>query len=540
MKYVIVTGGVLSGLGKGITTSSIGLLLKNCGFKVTSIKIDPYLNCDAGTMNPYQHGEVFVLDDGSEVDLDLGNYERFLDINLTSDHNITTGKVYKTVIEKERRGDYLGNTVQIIPHITNEIRERIEKVAKNSGCQIALIEMGGTVGDIESMPFLEAARQLHALVGHKNVVFVHTTLVPVMGVVGEQKTKPTQHSVKSLMGLGIQPDIIVCRSDEPLVKATKEKLSLFCDIPTEAIISAYDVSNVYQVPLLLDKQGLTKYLIKRMGLGKKKPNLTKWRHFVNQAINRESRVKIALIGKYTGLKDSYISHLKAMDHSGTELGTFVDVKWIESDDLENLTQKKVDKKLEDVNGVIIPGGFGKRGSEGKMMAIRTARENNIPFLGICFGFQLAVIEFCRNVLKIKEATSSEFDKRSKYQIITLLPEQNEVKDMGGTMRLGLYPVLIDKNSYIYEIYKKQRILERHRHRYEINPEFISRIEAKGLVFSGRSPDKVRMEIAHLKGHPYFLASQFHPEFKSHPMKPAPLYYHLVKAAIAHEKKTLAK
>ena len=324
------------------------------------------------------------------------------------------------------------------------------------------------------------------------------------------------------------------------MKATKEKLSLFCDIPTEAIISAYDVSNVYQVPLLLDKQGLTKYLIKRMGLGKKKPNLIKWRHFVNQAINREGRVKIALIGKYTGLKDSYISHLKAMDHSGTELGTFVDVKWIESDDLENLTQKMVDKKLEDVNGVIIPGGFGKRGSEGKMMAIRFARENNVPFLGICFGFQLAVIEFCRNVLKIKDATSSEFDKRSKYQIVTLLPEQNGVKDMGGTMRLGLYPVLIDKNSHVYEIYKKQKIFERHRHRYEINPEFISQIEANGLIFSGRSPDKVRMEIARLKGHPYFLASQFHPEFKSHPMKPAPLYYHLVKAAIEHEKKMRSK
>jgi CTP synthase len=540
MKYVIVTGGVLSGLGKGITTSSIGLLLKNCGFKVTSIKIDPYLNCDAGTMNPYQHGEVFVLDDGSEVDLDLGNYERFLDINLTSDHNITTGKVYKTVIEKERRGDYLGNTVQIIPHITNEIRERIVDVASNSDSNITLIELGGTVGDIESMPFLEAVRQLHALVGHKHVIFVHTTLVPVMGVVGEQKTKPTQHSVKVLMGLGIHPDIIVCRSDEPLVKATKEKISLFCDIPPEAIISAYDVSNVYQVPLLLDQQGLTKYLIKRLTLSKARPNLTKWRGFVKNAINRNSRVTIALIGKYTGLKDSYISHLKAMDHSGTKLSTFVDVKWIESGDLEKLTQKQVNKELKDVNGVLIPGGFGKRGSEGKMKAIRYARENNVPFLGICFGFQLAVIEFCRHELSLKDANSSELNPRTKYPVVTLLPEQNGITDMGGTMRLGLYPVMIDKNSKIYEIYKKTKVLERHRHRYEINPDYISKIETKGLLFPGRSPDKIRMEIAILKNHPCFIASQFHPEFKSRPMQPAPLYFNFIKATLDHMQKKTKK
>ncbi len=535
MKYVIVTGGVLSGLGKGITTSSIGLLLKNCGYKVTAIKIDPYLNCDAGTMNPYQHGEVFVLDDGSEVDLDLGNYERFLDINLTSDHNITTGKVYKTVIEKERRGDYLGNTVQIIPHITNEIREEILKVAKNSGAQITMIEMGGTVGDIESMPFLEAARQLHAMVGHKDVLFVHTTLVPVMGVVGEQKTKPTQHSVKQLMGLGIHPDVIVCRSDEPLVKETKEKISLFCDIPPEAIISAYDVGNIFQVPLLLDKQGLTKYLIKRLMLSKAKLNLNRWKKFVKKANSRKERVTIALIGKYTGLKDSYISHIKAMDHSGTELGIFIDIDWIESDGLEDMTQKEVNKRLANVNGVLIPGGFGKRGSEGKMMAIRYARENKVPFLGICFGFQLAVIEYSRHVLKLTDANSMELNPKTKYPVVNLLPEQNSVKNFGGTMRLGLYPVKIERESFIFEIYKKESINERHRHRYEINPEYIERIEKHGLLFPGRSPDKIRMEIAHLQKHPFFVASQFHPEFKSRPMNPAPLFYSFVTAAIEHKK-----
>ncbi len=534
MKYVIVTGGVLSGLGKGITTSSIGLLLKHCGYKVTAIKVDPYLNCDAGTMNPYQHGEVFVLEDGGEVDLDLGNYERFLDISLTSNHNITTGKVYKAVIEKERRGDYLGNTVQIIPHITNEIRERIETVAASSGAKITLVEMGGTVGDIESMPFLEAARQLHAMVGDQDVVFVHTTLVPVMGVVGEQKTKPTQHSVKALMGLGIRPDIIVCRSDEPLVKATKEKISLFCDIPPEAIISAYDVQNVYQVPLLMDKQGITGYLTKRLGLRTTKPNLKTWSNFVNRANKRKKSVKIALIGKYTGLKDSYISHIKALDHSGIKLGTCVELVWLEATDLENEKGKSLSKQLKGVNGVLIPGGFGVRGSEGKIMAIKFARENKIPFLGICFGFQLAVIEFCRNVLRFNDAHSSELKPKTKHPVVTLLPEQNNIKDMGGTMRLGNYPIKIDKNSIVNKIYQHTKILERHRHRYEINPDYIPQIEKHGLLFPGRSPDNRRMEIAYLKGHPYFVASQFHPEFRSRPLSPAPLFYHFVNAAMMHK------
>jgi len=438
------------------------------------------------------------------------------------------------VIEKERRGDYLVNTVQIIPHITNEIRERIQSVAKDSKAKITLVEMGGTVGDIESMPFLEAVRQLHALVGHQDVIFVHTTLVPVMGVVGEQKTKPTQHSVKALMSLGIHPDIIVCRSDEPLVAATKRKISLFCDIPPEAIISAYDVGNVYQVPLILDGQGLTDYLIKRLQLRGGELNLINWRKFVKRASNRKKIVKIALIGKYTGLKDSYISHLKALDHSGTELNTRIEMVWLEADNLEDAGYKSTSKQLDGVNGILIPGGFGKRGSEGKIMAARFARENGVPFLGICFGFQMAVVEFCRNVLKMKDAHSSELDPESKHPVVNLLPEQNEVKDMGGTMRLGLYPVIIDKKSFVYKAYKSTEIYERHRHRYEINPEYIPKIEENGLLFPGRSPDGLRMEIAHLISHPFYISTQFHPEFKSRPLVPAPLFYHFVKAALKYK------
>ncbi len=533
MKYIVVTGGVLSGLGKGITTSSIGLLLKSCGYKVTAIKIDPYLNCDAGTMNPYQHGEVFVLDDGSEVDLDLGNYERFLDISLTTNHNITTGKVYKEVIEKERQGSYLGQTVQIIPHITNQILRGIINVAENSGVNITLIEMGGTVGDIESMPFLEASRQLHSEVGHQDVVFVHTTLVPIMGVVGEQKTKPTQHSVKQLMGLGIQPDIIVCRGFEPLKKATRMKISLFCDVSPEAIVSAHDVKNVYQVPLLLHKQGLTQFLLKRLNLKSKGPELKTWENYVNKDKRKRGKVKIALVGKYTGLKDSYMSHIRALDHAGTEVGTNIKIVWLEAGDIE---KRRVNKKLEKANGILIPGGFGQRGSEGKIHAVRVAREKGIPFLGICFGFQLAAIEFARNVLNLKGANSSELNPKTRFPVVDLLPEQLDVSDMGGTMRLGAQPIVIQKGSFAHQLYKSLKISERHRHRYEINPNYLEKIENAGLRFSGRSPDKIRMEIAELKGHPYFLASQFHPEFKSRPNRPTPLFLGFVKAAYKHKKR----
>lgn len=526
MKYVIVTGGVLSGLGKGITVSSIGKLLESRGLSVTAIKIDPYLNCDAGTMNPYQHGEVFVLDDGAEVDLDLGNYERFLDINLTRDHNITTGKVYREVIDKERRGDYLGQTVQIIPHITDEIRNMIKEAAEKSGSDVTLVELGGTVGDIESMPFLEAVRQLHIEVGHKNCVFVHITLVPVMKVVGEQKTKPTQHSVKELRAIGIRPDAIVGRAKDLLAKGIKEKISLFCDVPVNAVISAPDARNIYEVPILLEKQGLTDFLLERLDLKTGGEDLKEWKAYLDKLDNPEREVEVALVGKYTHLKDSYISHAEALCHTSALTRTKINIRWVEADDeIPNQTPSK----LEGVDAVIVPGGFGKRGALGKMEAARFARENKIPFLGICLGFQLAVCEFSRNVLGLDGANSTEFDADTPHPVVDILPEQKKVKDLGGTMRLGAHPVIIKEGSMAHELYGSTEISERHRHRYEINPEYIEQIEELGLKFTGRSPDGRRMEIMQLEGHPYYCASQFHPELKSRPMRPAPLYVGLIKA-----------
>jgi CTP synthase len=532
MKYIIVTCGVLSGLGKGITVSSMGRLLDAQGLKVTAIKIDPYLNCDAGTMNPYQHGEVFVLDDGSEVDLDLGNYERFLDVNLTKDHNITTGKVYNAVIEKERRGDYLGQTVQIIPHITDEIRNNIKCTAEASGADVTLVELGGTVGDIESMPFLEAVRQLHIEVGHQNCIFVHITLVPVMSVVGEQKTKPTQHSVKELRAIGILPDAIVARTKKPLADSIKEKISLFCDVPTKAVISAPDAETIYKVPLILDDQGLTDFLMNRLELNKSKEDLKEWRELLHNIENPESEATVAIVGKYTHLKDSYISHIEALSHTGALLKTKIDIRWVEADDS---VPNKMHSMLEGVDAVIVPGGFGKRGALGKIEAARYARENKIPFLGICLGFQLAVAEFARNVLGLEGAISTEFDKDTPHPVVDILPEQKDVVDLGGTMRLGACPVVIEEGSKAHALYGSTEISERHRHRYEINPEYIKQIEALGLKFTGKSPDKIRMEIAELDGHPYYVGSQFHPELKSRPMKPAPLYVGLVKAIIEKNK-----
>ncbi|UCG69373.1 MAG: CTP synthase (glutamine hydrolyzing) [Thermoplasmata archaeon] len=528
MKYIIVTGGVLSGLGKGITVSSMGKLLESRGLKVTAIKIDPYLNCDAGTMNPYQHGEVFVLDDGSEVDLDLGNYERFLDVNLTADHNITTGKAYRAVIEKERRGDYLGQTVQIIPHITDEIRNMTKEAAEKSGVDVTLVELGGTVGDIESMPFLEAMRQLHIEVGHEHCMFVHITLVPVMSVVGEQKTKPTQHSVKELRAIGIQPDAIVCRAKKPLSKSIKDKISLFCDVPTTAVISAPDAASIYQVPLILEEQGLTDFLLKRLGIATTSEDLKEWRTFLDRIENPEAEVSVAIVGKYTHLKDSYLSHIEALNHSGAMTQTKVNIRWVEAeDDKPGATAAQ----LDGVEGIVVPGGFGKRGAIGKIEAARFARENRIPFLGICLGFQLATTEFCRNVLGLVGANSTEFDKNTPHPVVDILPEQKNVKNLGGTMRLGAHPVIIDEGSKAYELYSSTQISERHRHRYEINPNYIKQIQDNGLKYTGRSPDKIRMEIAELEDHPYFVASQFHPELKSRPMKPAPLYLGLLKAVL---------
>jgi len=528
LKYVFVTGGVLSGLGKGITTSSIGLLLKSRGIKVTVIKIDPYLNCDAGTMNPYQHGEVFVLDDGSELDLDFGNYERFLDINLTGDHNITTGKVYLKVIERERQGDYLGQTVQIIPHVTDEIKRSITTVAERSGAEVTIVELGGTVGDIESMPFLEAVRQLLLERGREDCAVVHTTLIPILGPVGEQKTKPTQHSVRELRAIGIQPDIIVGRSEEPLKEHIKEKIALFCNVPKRAVISAPTARLAYQVPLFFAEQGLAELLLERLSLEPRGEDLTAWRAFLDHALHPQREVTVALVGKYTELTDSYLSYTEALIHAGAELRTAVNIKWIEAEDFSP-------DLLEDVAGVIVPGGFGERGAKGKLQAIRFARERRLPFLGICFGFQLAVVEFARNVLGYKRANSTEVDPQANPAVIDLLPEQRTVQEKGGTMRLGASPVLITPGSLAHKLYGQEEVSERHRHRYEVNPEFVQELEAGGLRFSGRSPDG-RMEIGELAvaDHPFFIASQFHPEFKSRPTRPHPLFLGFLKACLARE------
>ncbi len=531
MKYVIVTGGVISGLGKGITVSSIGRLLKCAGFTVTAIKIDPYLNVDAGTMNPYEHGEVFVLDDGGEVDLDLGNYERFLDVNLGRDNNITTGKVYKRVIDRERRGDYLGKTVQIIPHITNEIKERIQRVAEKSGADICLVELGGTVGDIESMPFLEAMRQLSREVSRENCVFVHTTLVPVLKTVGEQKTKPTQHSVKALREIGIFPDIIVGRATKPLEYKIKKKIALFCDVPLEAVISAPDARSIYQVPIILHRQGLTGYLLRRLGLGERNVDLSWWTDFVNRVMRPEHTVEIGLVGKYVELTDAYLSHSEALTHAGAELDTRVKIRWIEAEDLE----KNV-SLLEGVDGVLVPGGFGLRGIEGKILAATYARENGIPYLGTCLGFQTATIEIARNVLGLKDAHSSEFEEegvKTEHPVIDLLPEQKGVRRKGATMRLGAHKVLLKEGSKAHALYGSTVIYERHRHRYEVNPDYIDDFESAGWHFTGRDEEGRRMEVGELQDHTFFVASQYHPEFKSRPGKPAPLFLGFVRAALEY-------
>jgi|TARA_B110000438_G_scaffold294574_1_gene336184 CTP synthase len=530
MKYIIVTGGVLSGLGKGITSSSAGLLLQCAGYKVTAVKMDPYLNVDAGTMNPYEHGEVFVMKDGAEVDLDLGNYERFLHCNLTREHNITTGKVYKRVIEKERHGDYLGQTVQIIPHVVREIVDGMRKAAENSKADVCMVEFGGTVGDIESMPFMEAGRLLSREEGKENVMYIHTTLVPVVGSVGEQKTKPTQHSIKELQGLGIRPDIIVGRSNDMLDEDIAAKIAFFADIPREAVISAPDAQSIYDVPLMFLEQGLHELIGKRLGLKTKKPDVAKWKDFAKRVSNGGEEVEIALIGKYTALKDSYISHKESLRYAGAVLGCRVKIRWIEAPDLED---SGTIKELEGVNAVLVPGGFGNRGAEGKIMSAKWAREQNIPYLGVCFGFQLATIEFARNVLGLKGANSAELDPKSPHPVVNILPEQEGVDDMGATMRLGDHEVNLSEGK-AKALYGKDTISERHRHRYEINPEYIEQIEAKGLKYTGRDISGRRMEILELEGHPYFVASQFHPEFKSRPDEPSPLHLGLVKAALAHK------
>lgn len=541
-KFIIITGGVLSGLGKGIVTSSLGKLLKSKGLSVTAIKVDPYLNCDAGTMNPFEHGEVFVLRDGTEVDLDLGNYERFLDIDLCGDDNITTGKVYRSVIEKERSGDYLGKTVQIIPHITDEINRRIWRVADDTGADIVLVEMGGTVGDIESAPFLEASRQLHMEVGEnsKNCLFIHTTLVPVMDVVGEQKTKPTQHSVKELRASGLEPHIIVGRSRDRLEKGTKKKISMFCDVPQEAVVSSPTADNIYQVPLILDEEGLTDYVMTEMELYEEieEKNLEgsgmeDWKEFLKNYENPTSEINMALVGKYCDLEDSYVSHEEALNHCRSATKTKINIRYIESEELES--EHAAGELLGDLDGILIPGGFGTRGIEGKINAVRYARENKVPILSICLGFQVSVIEFGRRVLGYDDANSSEFDQKTKNPVIDLLPMQRGIDKMGGTMRLGAEKVMIKEGTKAHDIYGAAEIEERHRHRYEVNLDYREEYEENGMVFSATSANGLRMEVLELPDHPFFVGSQFHPEFQSRPMKPAPLFLAFVKAMLEQKK-----
>ncbi len=538
MKYIFVTGGVISGLGKGITASSIGRLFKSRGLNVTAVKIDPYLNIDAGTMNPFEHGEIFVLDDGGEVDLDMGNYERYLDISLGSEHNFTTGKVYRTVIQKERRGDYLGKTVQIIPHITNEIKHRIKTVAEASKADVCIVELGGTVGDIESMPFLEAVRQMNTEMGRgQNCLFVHTTLVPKMGAVGEQKTKPTQHSVKELRSLGIQPDVIVTRSTEPLEYPIKRKISLFCDVPLEAVVSTPDARSIYEVPIILEEQGLTDYMLKRLHIDAPHKDLKEWREFLDCILYAQEVVRIALVGKYTNLADSYLSHVEAFHHAGADLRTRVEVVFFDSEKIE---KDGITDELIQCDGILIPGGFGSRGAKGKLMATRFARENGIPFLGVCLGFQIATIEIARNLLGMADANSTELDPECPSPVIDILPEQKSVKDMGASMRLGSQKVIVQEGSVAAQLYGATEIMERHRHRYEVNPEYIPALEGAGWKFTGRSEDGIKMEIGEMDGHPFFVASQFHPEFKSRPRKPSPLHLGLVRAAIAYKKEKVER
>lgn len=535
MKYIVISGGVISGLGKGIVSASLGRILESKGYTVTVLKIDPYLNQDAGTMNPIEHGEVFVLDDGAEVDMDFGHYERYLNVDLTGDHNITTGKIYQTVLDKERKGDYLGQTVQIIPHVINEIVGTIKGVSKKAGADIAIVELGGTVGDIESMPFIEAVRQMKAKMP-EDVVCIHVTLVPKMTAVGEQKTKPTQHSVRMLREAGLEPDIIVCRADEKLLDTTKKKIALFCNVEEEAVISNPDCKSIYEVPLVLQDEKLGELVLGKFGLKSGRRDLRKWRERVERIVNTDKRVLIAISGKYMKLHDSYTSIKEALVHAGVEAGVGVDVVWVDTEEFEKDPKKA--EELAVVDGILVPGGFGSRGAEGKIIAIKYAREHGIPFLGLCFGLQLAVVEFARNVAHMTKANSSEIDPNTPYPVIDFLPEQKDMLKLGGTMRLGAYPAKLEKGTTLRKLYGRELISERHRHRYEVNPDYIKQLEKAGLVFSGRNPNRPVMETIEYPKHPFFAASQFHPEFKSKMEKPSPMFVGFVQAAA--DKKTNKK
>jgi len=531
VKYIFVTGGVVSGLGKGITAASLGRLLKARGLRVTIQKFDPYINVDPGTMSPYQHGEVFVTDDGAETDLDLGHYERFIDENLNKNSNITTGKVYLSVINKERNGEFLGETVQVIPHITNEIKERIQRVAKFNHTDVVITEIGGTVGDIESLPFLEAIRQFSTDMGRENVMYIHVTLVPYLGKTGELKTKPTQHSVKELRSIGIQPDIIVCRTEKELTRELKEKIGLFCNLPADCIIQNMDAKVLYEVPLMLEREGLGDIVCKRLNIECAKPDLVEWQEMVYRQKNLSKSVTIALVGKYIELHDAYLSIVEALDHGGIANDTQIKIDWVNSEDINSETIKSY---LKDVDGILVPGGFGDRGIKGKIDAVRYARENNIPFLGICLGMQMAVVEFSRNICGLKDAHSSEFNPETEFNVIDLLPEQRDIFGKGGTMRLGLYPCKLSPKSRVRSIYNEDLIYERHRHRYEFNNEFKDILIEKGMVLSGLSPSERLVETIELPDHPWFIGVQFHPEYKSRPNRPHPLFKDFIRACLENK------
>ena len=538
-KYIFVTGGVVSSLGKGIASASIGRLLESRGLKVISAKFDPYINVDPGTMSPYQHGEVFVLDDGAETDLDLGHYERFLSSHMSQNNNVTTGKIYNTVISKERKGDYLGKTVQVVPHITNEIKERILRVSQNGGkpADVCMVEVGGTIGDIESLPFLEAIRQFRFDVGRDNALNIHLTLLPYIGASGELKTKPTQKTVAELRGIGIQPDIILCRTEKELNEEVRSKISLFCNVEPQAVFEARDVASIYEVPLKFHEEGLDDYIVKKLHLRAKKANITQWASFVNKVYHPQREVEIAIAGKYVELHDAYKSIIEAFVHAGVPSRAKVKLRWVDSEEVE---RRGAAALLKGVSGVLVPGGFGDRGIEGKIEVIRYVRERKIPFFGICLGMQCAVIEFARDVVGLKRANSGEFDQNTPHQVITLMEDQLKVQGLGGTMRLGSYPCKVEKGSKAYQAYKQTLIHERHRHRYEFNNHYRKQLTEKGMRLTGLSPDGNLVEMVELPHHPWFVGVQFHPELKSKPLAPQPLFREFVKAAVKYGSKKIKK
>lgn len=537
VKYVFVTGGVVSGLGKGITAASLGRLLKARGYQVTMQKFDPYINIDPGTMNPIQHGEVFVTDDGTETDLDLGHYERFIDESLDKNSNVTTGKVYWSVLQKERHGDFGGGTVQVIPHITNEIKGRFYKAKSPADDRIAIIEVGGTVGDIESQPFLEAIRQFQHDVGHDNAVLIHVTLIPYLKASEELKTKPTQASVKELQGMGIQPDVLVCRSEHELTDEIKAKIALFCNVPVSHVLQNLDVEYLYEAPLAMEKEKLADVVLESLRLENRKPDLTEWKQMVSDLRNPESEVDIAMVGKYTQLHDAYLSVVEALKHGGISCKAKVDITWVDS---EELNEKNLDQVLHKVDGILVPGGFGNRGTEGMILAAQYARVHKIPYLGICLGMQMAIVEFARHVLGYEDANSIELDPSTKHPVIALMPDQESVEDLGGTLRLGSYPCVLAENSKAKELFGTKEIQERHRHRYEVNNAFREELAAKGMTIAGTSPDGHIVEMIEVREHPFFEGTQGHPEFKSRPNHAHPLFRGFVKAAVDYMKEKEAK